>query len=91
MTERMLENRIRKLQALEAEKKQIEKQIEDVKAEIKADMNNKGLEERRTGEHVIRFVTIVSNRFDSKAFKERHEKLYKEYMTATESRRFTIA
>ena len=91
MTERMLENRIKKLQVLEEEKKQLEKQIEAVKAEIKSDMDNKGLEERKAGEHIIRFVTIISNRFDSKAFKDRHEKLYKEYMKATESRRFTIA
>ena len=64
MTERMLENRIKKLQVLEEEKKQLEKQIEAVKAEIKADMDNKGLEERKAGEHIIRFVTIISNRFD---------------------------
>ena len=39
MTEKMLENRIRKLQELEEEKKQLEKQIEAVKTEIKADMD----------------------------------------------------
>ena len=42
MTEKMLENRIRKLQELEEEKKQLEKQIEAVKTEIKAVMDKKG-------------------------------------------------
>lgn len=91
MTERMLENRIRKLKELEEQKKQLEKQIEAVKDEIKADMDRKGLEEQRTGEHIIRFATVVINRFDSKAFKNGHESLYKKYIKATECRRFTIA
>lgn len=91
MTEKMLENRIRKLQELEEEKKWLEKQIEAVKTEIKVDMDKKGLEEQRAGEHIIRFVTVVTSRFDSKAFKSRHEGLYKKYMKAAECRRFTIA
>lgn len=91
MTERMLENRIRKLKDLEDKKKQIEKEIESVKDEIKQDMDAKGLEEQTAGEHIIRFVTVISSRFDSKSFKDGHAGLYKKYMRAIECRRFTIA
>ncbi len=91
MTERMIVNRVRKLKELEAQQKEIEEQIEALKAEIKADMQRKDLEEQRAGDYTVRFTTVISNRFDGKAFKADHAKLYDQYMRATESRRFSIA
>lgn len=91
MTERMIVNRVRKLKELEAQQKKIEEQIEALKAEIKADMQRKDLEEQKAGDYMVRFTTVISNRFDGKAFKADHAKLYDQYMRATESRRFSIA
>ncbi|MCH1971629.1 hypothetical protein MCI89_04610 [Muricomes sp. OA1] len=91
MTERMIVNRVRKLKELEAQQKEIEEQIEALKAEIKADMQRKDLEEQKAGDYMVRFTTVISNRFDGKAFKADHAKLYDQYMRATESRRFSIA
>ncbi|MDU7706296.1 MAG: hypothetical protein E7J94_03370 [Clostridium sp.] len=91
MTERMIVNRVRKLKELEAQQKEIEEQIEALKAEIKADMQRKDLEEQKAGDYTVRFTTVISNRFDGKAFKADHSKLYDQYMRATESRRFSIA
>lgn len=91
MTERMIVNRVRKLKELEAQQKEIEEQIEALKAEIKADMQRKDLEEQKAGDYTVKFTTIISNRFDGKAFKADHSKLYDQYMRATESRRFSIA
>lgn len=91
MTERMIVNRVRKLKELEAQQKEIEEQIEALKAEIKADMQRKELEEQRAGDYMVRFTTVISNRFDGKAFKADHAKLYDQYMRTTESRRFSIA
>lgn len=91
MTERMIVNRVRKLKELEAQQKEIEEQIEALKAEIKADMQRKDFEEQKAGDYTVRFTTVISNRFDGKAFKADHSKLYDQYMRATESRRFSIA
>lgn len=44
MTERQIENRIKKLQAIEVQQKVLEEQAETLKAEIKADMESKGLD-----------------------------------------------
>ena len=41
MTERMIENRVKKLQTIEAQMKELEAQAEKVKAEIKADLEGK--------------------------------------------------
>ncbi len=90
MTERMLQNRVKKLKALEAQQKELESQIEALKGEIKADMEEKGLEQQKAGDFLIRWTTVLSSRFDSKAFQREHESLYDQYLKQTASRRFSI-
>ena len=91
MTERMVVNRVKKLKALEAQQKEGGQQIEALKAEIKADMERQGLEEQKAGDFIVRFTTMVTGRFDSKAFRADHEAMYKRYVKPVESRRFSIA
>ena len=70
MSERMIVNRVKKLKALEAQQKEIEAQIEALKDEIKADMQERGVEQQVAGDFLIRWTTVVSSRFDSKTFQE---------------------
>ncbi|MCP1110322.1 hypothetical protein [Ohessyouella blattaphilus] len=91
MGERAILNRVKKLKELEAQAKAIEAEMEELKAEIKRDMEAKGIEEQQAGDFVVRFKTIIGNRFDSKTFKAEHENLYRAYTKATENRRFSIA
>lgn len=91
MTERMVVNRVKRLKELEDQKKNLEQQIEVLKNEIKEDMEHKGVEEQKAGDFIVRFTTVVSNRFDSKTFQADHAVLYKKYMKTMESRRFSIA
>lgn len=91
MGERTLENRIKKLKALEEQKKELETQIEGLQEEIKKDMESKGTEEMKVGIFIIRFTSVLSNRFDTKGFKEKYSELYKEYTKQVASRRFTIS
>lgn len=58
MTERMIENRIKKLSALEEQIAQLQEQADAVKGGLKADLEEKGLD---------RWKEIVSNRIDGKA------------------------
>ena len=91
MSGRVLVNRVNKLKALEKQQKALEKQIEELRTDIKEDMERKGLEEQTVGDYIVRFTTMVSNRFDSKAFKESHSRLYSQYMKQTTTKRFSIA
>lgn len=91
MSERTLLNKVKKLKELEAQQKELEKQISAVQAEIKAEMTRQDKEELAAGEHIIRWTTILSNRFDSKAFRQEHSRLYKRYCKEMETRRFTVA
>ena len=86
-TNRQIDNRIKKLQELEAQKKELESLIADLKEDIQADM---GADEiRQTDKFIIRYTTVKTSRFDSKAFKAEHAALYSQYMKETQSRRFT--
>lgn len=91
MGERAIENRIKKLRALEDQKKELEAQISGLQEEIKKDMERKGLEEMQIGIFIVRFTSVLSNRFDTKSFKEKYDALYKEYTKQVASRRFTIS
>lgn len=91
MGERAIENRIRKLKEIEAQQKALEAQADALRAEIKADMESKGVDEIKTPNFIVRWKEIINNRFDSKTFQAENEALYKKYLRQSESKRFTIA
>lgn len=91
MTEKQIENRIKKLQIIEAQQKELENQAEALKAEIKADMESKELDELETKNFVIRWKEVISNRLDGKALKAALPEIYSQYCKASTSRRFTVA
>lgn len=91
MTERQIENRIKKLQAIEAQQKALEKEAEALKTEIKADLEAKGIDEIKTASFVVKWKEIISNRLDGKALKDALPEIYNQYCKKSASRRFTIA
>lgn len=66
-------------------------EIESIKDELKAYMNSMNFEELEAGTHIIRYTTVLSNRFDSTAFKKVMPDVYKAYTKQTTSRRFSIS
>lgn len=91
MGNRALENRIKKLKELERQQKELADQAEEIRTEIKADMLAKGTEEIKTGNFVIRLKEVITNRFDSKSFKESYKSLYEAYTKPQSTLRFTIS
>ena len=91
MGDRALENRIRKIKDLEAQRKALDKQIDSLKDEIRADMTARQLAERRTKNFTVRFKEIVSHSFNSRRFKKDHADLYDEYTVCGSTMRLTIS
>ncbi len=91
MTERMIENRVKRLQEIEAQQKELETAAEAIRAELKADMEEKGLDELKTKNFILRWKEIISNRLDGKALKAALPDVYGQFCKASASRRFTIA
>ena len=48
-------------------------------------------EEMTAGKYIVRWTSVLSNRFDTTAFKKAHGELYKEYTKQSASRRFSIS
>lgn len=91
MTERQIENRIKKLNELAAQRKAIEEQEDQIRDEIKKDLEEKGLEEIQTKSFIVRWKEVISQRLDSKALKSQLPEIYSTYCKESRSRRFTIA
>ena len=91
MTERMIENRVQKLRALEAEAEAIQEKADAIRAELKADLEEKGVDELQTASFTLRWKEVVSNRLDGKALKAAMPDIYGQFCKASTSRRFTIA
>lgn len=91
MTNKQLDNRVKKLQTLEAQVKELEAQAEAIRAEIKADLESKGEDEHNTGSFIIRWKEIITSRLDSKALKAALPDVFNAYSRESSSRRFTIA
>ena len=91
MTNRQLDNRVKKIQALEAQIKELEAQADALRDEIKADLSDKGEDEHNTGAFIIRWKEIISNRLDSKALKAALPDVFAMYTTQSSSRRFTVS
>ena len=90
MGERTLQNRIMKLREIEAQQKALEEQAEQIRREIKADMEEKQVDEMQAGSFIIRWKTILSSKLDGKALKAALPEIYGQYCKASASHRFTI-
>ncbi len=91
MTERMIETRIRKLQEIEAQQKELEAAADTIREELKADLEEKGVDELKTKNFILRWKEIISNRLDSKALKEALPDVYSQFCKTSTSRRFSVA
>ena len=78
--------------------KELESLIEEAKAEaetlrdeIKAEMLNRDTEELEAGKYIVRWTSVLTQRFDTTAFKREHGDLYQAFTKQSASRRFTIS
>ena len=65
-------------------------QVDVLKEEIKNIMIDMNTEELDLGSCVVRYTTVVSNRFDTTRFKKDFPETYKHYLKPSTSHRFSI-
>lgn len=82
---------IEKLKEWEAIQAEAAAEVESLKDQIKAEMTSRGVDELEAGQYIARFTTVLSNRFDTTAFKKMFPQEYKDFTKQVTSRRFTIA
>lgn len=85
---------IQKIEALnewEAILEEAKAEAEALRDSIKAEMLEQDTEELAAGQYIIRWTSVLSNRFDTTSFKKEHNDLYKEFTKQVSSKRFSIA
>ena len=83
-------SKIEALKELEALIEEAKTEAETLRDEIKAEMLNRNTEEMEAGQYIIRWTSVLSQRFDSTAFKKVMPDVYKSFTKQTASRRFSI-
>ena len=91
MSQNEMIRKIEELREWEALLEEAQTEIEALRDCIKAQMLDQGTEELQVGTYIVRWTSVLSNRFDSTAFKKEYAELYKTYTKQVASKRFSIA
>ena len=83
--------RIELLNKYEAMMEELKAEADTIRNSIKAEMETREVEELIAGQYIVRYTSVLSNRFDSTAFKKVMPEIYKAYTKRVSSRRFTIS
>ena len=82
---------IESLRALEELIEEAKAKAETLRDAIKQEMLTRDTEELAAGQYIVRWTSVLSQRFDSTAFKKVMPEIYKAYTKQVSSKRFTIS
>lgn len=91
MSKNEIISKIEALNEWEALMEEARAEAEALRDSIKAEMMAQDTEELIAGQYIVRWTSVLSNRFDTTAFKKVMPDVYKAYTKQTSSRRFTIS
>ena len=91
MSQNELVSKIQQLNEWEELMEEARAEAETLRDAIKAEMLAQNTEELTAGAYIIRWTSVLSNRFDTTAFKREHGDLYRQFTKQISSRRFSIA
>ena len=86
-----IQAQIESLRALEELIEEAKAEAETLRDAIKQEMLNRDTEELSAGQYIVRWTSVLSQRFDTTAFKKVMPEVYKAYTKQVSSRRFTIS
>ena len=84
-------SKIEALKDLEALIEEAKAEAEALRDDIKTEMLTRNTEELEAGQYIVRWTSVLSQRFDSTAFKKVMPDVYKDFTKQVSSRRFSIA
>ena len=82
--------KIEYLRELEQYEDEIRAEADAIRDSLKAELADRQTEELVVGNYIVRWTSVLSNRFDTTGFKKVYGDLYKAFTKQTTSRRFTI-
>ena len=84
-------SKIEALKDLESLIEEAKAEAEALRDEIKTEMLSRDTEELEAGQYIVRWTSVLTQRFNTTAFKKVMPDVYKAYTKQISSRRFTIA
>ena len=91
MTKAEMIAKIEALNEWEALMEEAKAEADAIRDSLKAEMMERETEELIAGSYIIRWTSVLSNRFDTTGFKKMYGDLYKAFMKQSASRRFSIS
>ena len=89
--EKRIVSKIEQLKELESLIEEAKNEAEILKDEIKEELEKRNTEEMSVGKYIVRWTEVISNRFDTTAFKKVFPEVYKSFTKPSVSRRFSIS
>ena len=83
--------KIEALQEWEALMEEAKAEAEAIRDEIKQELLKRDTEELEAGQYIVRWTSVLSQRFDTTSFKKVMPDVYKAYTKQVTSRRFSIS
>lgn len=91
MSTNEIQVQIESLRALEELIEEAKAEAETLRDALKQELLNRNTEELVAGQYIVRWTSVLSQRFDTTAFKKVMPEVYKAYTKQVSSRRFTIS
>ena len=91
MSSKELINKIEALNEWEQMIEDAKQHADQLREEIKEEMSLRDTEELIVGNYIVRWTSILSNRFDTTSFKKTYGEIYKQFTKQVASKRFTIS
>ena len=91
MTKAEMIEKIEALNEWEALMEEAKAEADAIRDSLKAEMMERETEELIAGSYIIRWTSVLSNRFDTTGFKKMYGELYKAFTKQSVSRRFSIS
>lgn len=85
-----IEKKVAELKELEEMADELKAEIETIKDELKSVLVERDVEELVVGTSIIRYTTVLSQRFDSTQLKKKLPEIYTAYLKQVTSKRFSI-
>lgn len=86
-----LTEKVRKYKELQMAIEKLEEQMNEVKEAIIKEMETEQAEEISVDIYKVRYITVISNRFNTTDFKKENKGLYERYLKESVCKRFTVA
>ena len=87
---REVETKAKRLKMLKNKQDALQAEIDQLEADLKADLESRGVEELRAGPFTVIWKLMHSTRFDSKRCKAENPQLYSMYAISSSYRKFSV-